>query len=114
MASYNKEKMTELDFRLLQKKYSTEELEEVLANPVILDICSGSGCIAISLQKKLGKCAVYGLDKSGLALELAKENARENGSIVTFLEMDVLKGIDFSEKCDILVSNPPYVRRDEA
>ena len=84
-----------------------------LCNPVILDICSGSGCIAISLQKKLGKCAVYGLDKSGLALELAKENARENGSIVTFLEMDVLKGIDFSEKCDILVSNPPYVRRDE-
>ncbi len=79
----------------------------------ILDVCTGSGCIAISLKKSLIHSKVHGLDKSTPALRTAKKNARLNGVDVSFKRCDVLKKIKIDEKVSILVSNPPYVKLDE-
>lgn len=87
--------------------------------PKILDIGTGSGCIAVSLAKHLPKAKVYALDVSKDALKIAKKNAVLNNVDVEFIEADILKtedgrlkmGIDV--KFDIIVSNPPYVRNLE-
>lgn len=78
----------------------------------ILDIGTGSGCIAISLAKNISKANVYGLDISKNALLIAQENANINNVKVQFLEQDILtsKSVKFTEKFDVIVSNPPYVR----
>lgn len=75
----------------------------------ILDIGTGSGCIAISLKKRLKNADVYALDVSDDALNLAKENAIINDADVHFVQADVLKMDDLDEKYDVIVSNPPYV-----
>ena len=79
----------------------------------ILDIGTGSGCIAISLSKNLLKAKVHALDISEKALDVAKENAECNGVEVEFFQADILKGVNLGEKFDIIVSNPPYVRMSE-
>ncbi|KAB1067264.1 peptide chain release factor N(5)-glutamine methyltransferase [Tamlana haliotis] len=80
----------------------------------ILDIGTGSGCIAISLAKYFKNASVYALDVSSLALEVAKENARLNDVNVSFIEADILKTEAVKDvKFDIIVSNPPYVREKE-
>ena len=76
----------------------------------ILDIGTGSGCIAISLAKTLKKAEVFGLDISDKALEVAKENAALNDVEVEFIKADILKTEFLEQKFDIIVSNPPYVR----
>ena len=85
----------------------------------ILDIGTGSGCIAISLAKHLPQAKVYALDISKEALKIAKQNADLNEVVVTFLEADILKpkvnwNLEFkSLEFDIIVSNPPYIREQE-
>ncbi|TYB79655.1 peptide chain release factor N(5)-glutamine methyltransferase [Bizionia myxarmorum] len=81
----------------------------------ILDIGSGTGCIAISLAKNLPNAKIYGLDISADALKVAKENAELNKVSVTFIEDSILDLkhellISENEYFDIIVSNPPYVR----
>ena len=76
----------------------------------ILDIGTGSGCIAISLAKNIPRAKVYGLDISKKALAVAKENAVMNKVEVVFVEADILEIETFNKKVDIIVSNPPYVR----
>lgn len=76
----------------------------------ILDIGTGSGCIAISLAKNIKRAKVYGLDISKKALEVAMENAAMNKVEVAFIQADILKTELFKEKVDVIVSNPPYVR----
>lgn len=87
-------------------------------NLKILDIGTGSGCIAISLAKQLPNAKVYALDVSAEALKVAKENADLNHVEIEFIEEDILntqnqipktQHLDF----DIIVSNPPYVRELE-
>jgi release factor glutamine methyltransferase len=81
----------------------------------ILDIGTGSGCIAISLKKELNNCQFSALDASDEALEVARKNAKDlntgiNFSLVNFLnetEWDQLK------KFDVIVSNPPYIPKSE-
>jgi release factor glutamine methyltransferase len=84
----------------------------------ILDIGTGSGCIAISLAKNLPNAEVYALDVSKEALKVAKANAELNNVQITFVEVDILnestwdlefKALEF----DVIVSNPPYVRELE-
>jgi len=75
----------------------------------ILDIGTGSGCIAISLKKRLKNADVYALDVSVDALNLAEENAMINDADVHFLQVDILKMDRLDEKYDVIVSNPPYV-----
>lgn len=80
----------------------------------ILDIGTGSGCIAISLAKNLPNSKVYALDISEKALEVAKGNAINNDTDVTFIHDDILNlKNNIETEFDIIVSNPPYVRELE-
>jgi len=79
----------------------------------ILDIGTGSGCIAISLAKNIPNAKVYAIDVSPDALKTAKENAEINQVEVAFLEKNILETNDLEIQFDIIVSNPPYVRNLE-
>lgn len=83
-------------------------------NLSILDIGTGTGCIAISIAKNLPYSKVYAIDISSKALELARENGKLNNTNIVFWEIDILKkSIEIEEKFDIIVSNPPYIRQKE-
>jgi len=75
----------------------------------IVDVCTGSGCIAVSLAYHLKGSSVAACDISVDALELARENARANGVEVDFFECNVLQKNIHIEYVDIVVCNPPYV-----
>jgi release factor glutamine methyltransferase len=76
-------------------------------NKKILDLGTGSGCIAVSIAKELSGIDLTAVDISKDALAIAKENAKLNGVKVRFLRSNFFKGL--SEKYDIIVSNPPYI-----
>jgi len=113
-----------VDNNVLIPQPDTENLvEEVLAiinslkkefvekNMYVLDLCTGSGAIAISLSKILdsNRILIYGTDISENALKIAEENAMQNCSKVVFFKSDIFKNINESYKFDIIVSNPPYI-----
>ncbi|OIV43876.1 peptide chain release factor N(5)-glutamine methyltransferase [Flavobacterium johnsoniae] len=79
----------------------------------ILDIGTGSGCIAISLAKNLPNAEVYAMDVSKKAIETAKRNAAKNDVDVTFIFQNILETEELKCQFDIIVSNPPYVRNLE-
>lgn len=79
----------------------------------ILDIGTGSGCIAISLAKNILNSAVFAVDVSEKALAVAEKNATLNKVTVTFLQKNILETNHLDQKFDIIVSNPPYVRNLE-
>ncbi|MFL1012303.1 peptide chain release factor N(5)-glutamine methyltransferase [Flavisericum labens] len=100
----------------------TEELVEWVLKKVdvnsemnILDMGTGSGCIAIALAKHLPKSNIHALDISTKALKVARENAKTNRVDVSFYEANILAlGNTINNKnFDIIVSNPPYVREKE-
>ena len=101
----------------------TEELVQFIIDTVtssevekpikILDIGTGSGCIAISLAKHLPNARVSAFDISKEAINVAKENAELNKVEVDFFEVDILNQDRWDNKFDIIVSNPPYVRQLE-
>ena len=80
----------------------------------ILDLCTGSGVIAISLAKYLESVQLTALDISGKALDIAIANAKNNHvqDKITFVESNLFQDLAV-EKYDIIVSNPPYIRREE-
>lgn len=81
--------------------------------PSVIDIGTGSGAIALAVQKHLPKARVTATDISRAALETARENARNLGlERVRFLEGDLFAGTD-TERFDLILSNPPYLRDDE-
>lgn len=79
----------------------------------MLDLCTGSGAIIVSLVKNNPNIIGTGVDISKEALSLARENAKLNNVNITLINQDILKGIDLSEKYDVIVSNPPYVKIGE-
>lgn len=80
----------------------------------ILDIGTGTGCIAISLASELSDSRVYALDVSAEALELARENARKNDAAVDFIQLDILKALpEVDKRFDLVVANPPYIAQAE-
>ena len=87
-------------------------IEQEIHNSSILDICTGSGCIAFALEKHLS-AKVNAWDISHKALQLAKQTAKSIGSAVNFSKVDILSKADIDQKWDIIVSNPPYVLEEE-
>lgn len=75
----------------------------------ILDMGTGSGCIAIALAKEMTDAQVYAIDISEKALEIAQQNAIQNKTVVNFIQADMLD-LDLNLYFEIIVSNPPYVR----
>ena len=91
------------------------ERAEAFTNPQIVDICTGSGCIAISLKKNLKSATVAAIDISDEALAIARENATALQADVEFIKDDVLSGLPMlnDRLFDIIVSNPPYIPSSE-
>ena len=85
------------------KKYFNNNID-------IVDLGTGSGCIAITISKELG-INVDAVDISNKALEVAKENNIKNNSNVNFYLGDMLKPLN--KKYDVIISNPPYISKDE-
>lgn len=109
----------EVNANVLIPRPETEELvdwivsdckKEPLQDCKILDIGTGSGCIAIALAKNISQAEIAAIDVSGEALELARVNAISNGVDVTFLCQNILETEDLKGQFDVIVSNPPYVR----
>ena len=112
-----------VDENVLIPRPETEELVEWIVklnskiskkkNLRILDIGTGSGCIAISLAKNIPNSEVFAIDVSEMALAVAEKNALLNTVCVTFLHKNILETTSLDQKFDIIVSNPPYVRNLE-
>lgn len=112
----------EVDQNVLIPRPETEELVDWILidlktmnfpNPKMLDIGTGSGCIAISLAKNFPEAEVSAIDVSQNALSLARENSVRNQVAVNFIHQDILKTEDLKETFEVIVSNPPYVRNLE-
>ena len=106
-----------VDGRVLIPRPETAELVEWVAQDAsmtgsMLDVGTGSGCIAVSLAHRLKGWKVQGWDISEGSLEVALENSRRNGTEVEFRKVDILNAIAHS-KFDVIVSNPPYVMDSE-
>jgi release factor glutamine methyltransferase len=99
----------------------TEELvnlviqDNLLKSPVIMDIGTGSGCIAIALKKDIPDAKIYALDISEKALEVARKNADTCQTAIHFLQKNILHASQWTDipSLDIIVSNPPYVLEKE-
>jgi len=118
-----------IDSRALIPRPETEELVDWISQSHqhetknILDVCSGSGCIALALSKTFQKANVYGVEYSIEAIELANENAIALKLPVNFIEVDVLeekaftaflnKRVQKNGLFDVVVSNPPYIPNRE-
>lgn len=111
-----------VDDHVLIPRPETEELVKLVCdenlttvNPNILDIGTGSGCIPISIRKKLPAATVTSIDVSAEALQVAQKNARQLDTDITFQELDFLNEDHWQRlgRYDIIVSNPPYIPETE-
>ena len=106
-----------VDKRVLIHRFETEGLVEIAlsyltnTNLDVVDLGTGSGCIAITLKKKLPNINMDAVDISMDALSLAKENAKLNNVDITFYNGDMLNPLN--KKYDCIISNPPYIAYDE-
>ncbi len=106
-----------VDKRVLIPRFETEGLVEIALsyltniNLDIVDLGTGSGCIPITLKKKLPNINIDAVDISKDALELASLNAKLNNVEINFIHGDMLKPL--SKKYDCIISNPPYIAYDE-
>ena len=110
-----------MDERVLIPRQETEELVDWIITDnknkegiKIMDIGTGSGCIAICLAKKIPGSSIFGIDISDGALALAIENTLKNNTLVKFIKFDILEPkTQKFKKFDIIVSNPPYIAESE-
>ncbi len=105
-----------VDGRVLIPRPETEELAEWIIKEetkkaTILDIGTGSGCIAIALKKNIPAADIWAIDISEAALEVARKNAGAQGADITFIKADILREPTQNSlpPFDIIVSNPPYI-----
>lgn len=95
----------------------TEELVEraigyIKEGNKVLDLCTGSGAIAISLKKQIDNIEMVASDISEEAIKVAKENAKNNNTSIRFVEGDLLDPFIDKEKFDVIVCNPPYISEE--
>ena len=95
----------------------TEELVEkalgyIAKGDKVLDLCTGSGAIAIALKKEIKDIEVFASDISLKALDVAKENAKNNDCEINFVQGDLLQPFVEKELFDVIVSNPPYISKN--
>ncbi len=109
-----------VDRGVLIPRPETEELVEWVVSDhlnktglEVIDICTGSGCIAVSLSKEMKGVRVAALDISSEALEIAKKNAELHDVDIEIIEQDILRVESGKECYDIIVSNPPYITEKE-
>ena len=88
-------------------------LKEKKFSPTILDIGTGSGCIAITLAVEIPSSEVYAIDISEEALTVAQQNAKNLKAKVNFSKFDILANEKLEHRFDIIVSNPPYIAESE-
>lgn len=88
------------------------KIAQKIDSPKILDLCTGSGAIAISLKKYIPNAQVYAVDISKKALEIAQKNANRLEANVKFIESNLFDKVK-KEKFDIIVSNPPYIKKSD-
>lgn len=105
-----------VDERVLIPRPETEQLvaesiKVINEKTKVLDLCTGSGAIAIAVKKEKN-ATVVAIDKSESALELAKENALNNGADVEFIQSDMFDALN-GRKFDVIISNPPYIKSDD-
>ena len=107
-----------VDENVLIPRPDTEILvEEVIKiaskinEPKILDLCTGSGAIAIAIAKNVPNAEVFAIDISSKAIEVAKKNAKELNAKVKFIKSNLFNKME-KMKFDIIVSNPPYIKKD--
>lgn len=103
---------------LIPRQETTELVEWITANEKspnkILDVGTGSGCIALAMKKSFPQSEVWAVDKSKEALNIAQKNADETALFINFKELDMLTELDeLSLDFDIVVSNPPYIMPSE-
>lgn len=112
----------EVNPAVLIPRPETEELVEHIIHDTgnravsILDVGTGSGCIAVTLAKQLNRAKVSAADISSEALSTARRNAGKNGVDVSFFGTDILReqaAADIPGRFDIIVSNPPYIKEEE-
>lgn len=100
-----------------QSAGSRQALKSKTQNPKskinILDLCTGSGCIAVAIAKQFPEAKVYGTDISDKAIGYAGENAKANNTVNTVFLKGDLYGPVKTMKFDIIISNPPYIRRPD-
>ena len=101
---FETELLVEKTYNYIKKYFNKDNIK-------ILDIGTGSGCIAITLNKLLNSCDITGIDISSEALEVAKENNISNNTNVKFIESDIFSNV--SDKYDVIISNPPYISYDD-
>lgn len=103
-----------VDENVLVPRQDTENLVEQALPHVkgkkVLDMCTGSGCIAVSVKILGGAARCDAADISDEALEIAYYNAKKNNAYITFIKSDMFDNI--TEKYDVILSNPPYIRPD--
>jgi release factor glutamine methyltransferase len=83
------------------------------SRPVILDLCTGSGCIAVALARELSAARVFASDVSPAALQVARRNAARHGLRVEFLASHLLEAFAQQPFADVITCNPPYVAEAE-
>ncbi|MDD4003243.1 MAG: peptide chain release factor N(5)-glutamine methyltransferase [Clostridia bacterium] len=88
-----------------------EAIKRIKPQSSVLDLCTGSGCIAIAVQKKTG-CKVSAADISEKAVKLAKSNAAANNAEIEFIVSDMFENLA-GRKFDIIISNPPYIKSSD-
>ena len=105
-----------LQFPVFGLKVTDANSKFKISNLQLLDIGTGSGCIPIALKKKISSAFISAIDISAAALEVAKRNAAEQQTEIMFRQLDILNRDEWKQlsQFDIIVSNPPYIKQNEA